>query len=155
MSMHSRNPRWIAENLVKQIVKRLREIPEVEMAYLILRKYRPEALSSLREDVATILTGALRDALGPNATPFHRVEELLALARRAQLNAGDMRDEAGCDAAAVEVGVLEDVLRQMKHGVAPASILDVYATAAKESGNDTALRVVQRAFAPPAKPTTA
>lgn len=147
-----RNPRWIAENLVKQIVKRLREIPEFEMAYLILKKYRPDALSSLRDDVATVLTGALRDALGPNATPFHRVEELLALARRAQLNAGDMRDEAGCDAAAAEVEVLEEVLRHMKHGVAPATILDVYVTAAKESGDETAVGVVRKAFAPPVKP---
>lgn len=146
--MTSRNPRWIAENLVKQIVKRLREIPEVEMAYLILKKYRPEALSSLREDVATILTGAMRDALGPNATPFHRVEELLVLARRALHNAGDMRDADGCDAADVEVKVLD----LMKRGETPTSILAGYAADAKKSGDETALRIVQRAFTPPVKP---
>jgi hypothetical protein len=54
-----KKPEWVATNLVKQIVKRIREVPELEIAWLILKRTRGDALSALREDLVRMLASAI------------------------------------------------------------------------------------------------
>ena len=91
-----KNPQWIAANLVKQIVTKLREVPEFEIAWLILKRTRGDALTAWRADIARMLAGALA---GIDGDALAERDALLTLLDRIDYDGkslpGELREDIG------------------------------------------------------------
>lgn len=65
---------WVAENIAKQVMNRIRGVPEFEIAWHILKRVRPAGLQDLRAGITSILKGYIKAAkTGP--TPAMLDEE--------------------------------------------------------------------------------